>query len=113
MVGSITKGFDKLSVGDQIGVRGSFGYGWLVQEAINKDAVVVTGDLGCTPVTAAINYILDQYGDSKILQVLSVVPNIFTVSVMIAGHRRPGTEVIISADAGELDWPGAIGFVKV
>jgi NAD(P)H-flavin reductase len=114
VVGSITKGFDKLSVGDQIGVRGPFGYGWPVQEAINKDAIVVTGGLGCAPVTAAINYILkrrNQYGDLKILQGVKCSAEHIYCERYDRWSQAPRTEVIISADAGEPDWPGAVGFV--
>lgn len=114
VVGSVTKGFDKLLVGDHIGVRGPFGYGWPVQKAINKDVVVITGGLGCAPVTAAINYILQrrsQYGDLKILQGIKCSAEHIYCERYDRWSKALNTEVIISTDKGEPDWPGAIGFV--
>jgi len=114
IVGSTTQGFNKLHIGNQIGVRGPFGTGWPLQKAVDKDVVIITGGLGCAPVTAVINYMLqrrDQYGDLKILQGIKCSAEHIYCERYDRWAQEPRTEVIISADAGEADWPGAIGFV--
>ena len=70
-VGRVSKGIANLKTGDRIGLRGPYGRGWPMQEAKNKDVVVVTGGVGCAPVVSVINYIeqrREEYGHLNILQ---------------------------------------------
>ncbi|MDH5786659.1 MAG: FAD-binding oxidoreductase, partial [Chromatiales bacterium] len=59
-VGRVTGGLSQLKAGDEVGLRGPFGRGWPLQQALGKDVMVVTGGLGCAPVVSAINYILHR-----------------------------------------------------
>ena len=51
IVGRTTRVIDGLGPGDVLGLRGPYGSGWPLQEARWKDVVVVTGGVGCAPVT--------------------------------------------------------------
>lgn len=114
VVGRITRGLANLKVGDRIGVRGPFGRGWPINEAIGKEVVVVSGGLGCAPVTSAINYITKRpnlYGRLKILQGIKRSSDHIYHEKYSKWAELPNTEVIISADEGDPSWSGAIGFV--
>jgi NAD(P)H-flavin reductase len=51
-VGRVTKGLSDLKQGQRIGVRGPYGRGWPMEQAEQKDVVIVTGGLGCAPTVA-------------------------------------------------------------
>jgi hypothetical protein len=70
-VGRVTDGLARLSPGDWLGVRGPFGRGWPVDSAEGRDILVVTGGLGCAPVSSLIRYVLrrrERFGRLYILQ---------------------------------------------
>lgn len=114
VVGRLTNGFNVLKKGDKIGIRGPFGRGWPLEEAINKDIVIITGGLGAVPLTAAVNYILghrDKYGELKILQGVKCSAEHIYCERYDIWSNAPGTKVILSADEGDPNWPWAVGFV--
>ncbi|MCW8874807.1 MAG: Ni/Fe hydrogenase subunit gamma, partial [Gammaproteobacteria bacterium] len=70
-VGRVTKGFEKLKVGDHIGVRGPFGHGWPLAQAEGRDLLLITGGLGCAPLVSVIEYVMrrrERFGHVTIIQ---------------------------------------------
>ncbi len=59
-VGSVTHGFDNLSEGQSIGVRGPFGTAWPVEEIKGRDVLFLAGGLGLAPLRPAILHVLAQ-----------------------------------------------------
>ena len=113
-VGRVTKGLSQLKIGNQIGIRGPFGRGWPVKIAEQKDVIIITGGLGCAPVTSAINYVVKhrrQYGKLTIMQGVKCSSEYIYCERYDKWRQVENTEVIVSADSGELDWPWAIGFI--
>ncbi|MBU1926562.1 MAG: FAD/NAD(P)-binding protein [Gammaproteobacteria bacterium] len=114
VVGRMTKGLSKLKEGERIGVRGPFGRGWPVEEAQGKDVVFVTGGLGCAPVVAGINYVVQrrsEYGKLKILQGIKQPSDLIYQDRYDAWRKQPDTEVLLSADKGGENWVWRTGFV--
>lgn len=70
-VGRATRGLEQLQAGDQIGLRGPYGRGWPMEQAVGRDLLIVTGGLGCAPVVAAIAAVEQQrsrYGYLTIIE---------------------------------------------
>jgi len=69
-VGNVTKTLDGLSEGDVVGVRGPYGTSWPLEEARNKNILIVAGGIGIAPLRALIMYVAKNrhdYGDIEIL----------------------------------------------
>lgn len=111
-VGRISKAFEKLNVGDRVGIRGPFGRGWPIDEAKHKNIIIITGGLGCAPVVAMINYILErreQFGQLKIMQGIKHSDDFIFKKRYAEWEKSPKTEVLISADKAVASWPWYAG----
>ncbi len=70
IVGNLTGALRQLEAGDLVGVRGPYGSGWPVDEAVGKDVLVVAGGIGLAPLRPVITHILanrPHYGKLEIL----------------------------------------------
>lgn len=113
-VGRVTKALQKLQPGDQLGIRGPYGRGWPLQEAIGKDIVIVTGGLGCAPTVSLINYILarrQHYGALTILQGVKHSDDLIFRKQYAEWQKNPNTTVYIAADQAGPKWPWGLGYV--
>ncbi|WP_415902179.1 FAD/NAD(P)-binding protein [Neptuniibacter sp. QD29_5] len=108
IVGRVTEGLAKLKQGDQIGLRGPFGHGWPLQDAKNKDLLIVTGGLGCAPVVAAINYALkrrDHYRRLSIVQGVKHSNDLIWSERYDRWRQLENVEVFLAADESGPAWP--------
>ncbi|KTD68666.1 MULTISPECIES: FAD/NAD(P)-binding protein [Legionella] len=113
-IGRVTRALQKLQPGDRIGVRGPFGRGWPLEQAKNKDVVVLTGGLGCAPSVSIIQYILarrEQYGHLSVLQGVKHSDDFIFRKQYALWQKSPNTVIHIAADQAGPKWPWAIGFV--
>jgi NAD(P)H-flavin reductase len=111
-VGRVTRGFSQLVEGDRIGVRGPFGNGWPLEQAEQKDIVIVTGGLGCAPVVSVINYIMnrrERFGKVNIVQGVKHSSDFIWRERYDMWQQQPHTKVLLAADAGDPLWPWHIG----
>lgn len=111
-VGRVTRGLEKLKIGDHIGIRGPYGRGWPMTEAEGKDVVLVTGGLGCAPLVAEINYILrrrERFGRLNIVQGVKHTDDLIWRERYEAWRQTPDTVVLLTADQGSPLWPWHIG----
>ncbi|PSW04337.1 Ni/Fe hydrogenase subunit gamma [Photobacterium lipolyticum] len=72
-VGRVTQALTAIKVGQQIGLRGPFGNGWPLTEAIAKDLVFITAGLGCAPAVAAINHAITHRQNYRKIVILQGV----------------------------------------
>lgn len=113
-VGRVTHALQQLKKGDQLGIRGPYGNGWPLQQALGKDIVVVTGGLGCAPTVSVINYVLarrEQYGSLKILQGVKHSDDFIFRKQYAAWRKSANTEIYIAADHAQRGWRWGVGFV--
>ena len=113
-VGRVTKALQKLQTGDHIGIRGPYGQGWPLQEALGKNIVIVTGGLGCAPSVSVIKYILrrrEQYGAINILQGVKHSDDHIFRKQYTLWQKNPSTTIHIAADQAGPKWPWGIGYV--
>lgn len=57
VAGDVTTAISKLGAGDVIGVRGPFGRGWPMEEAENRDLMIIAGGVGIAPLRSVIRHI--------------------------------------------------------
>ncbi len=113
-LGRITNGLARLKVGDRIGLRGPYGRGWPMQQAQDRDLVVVTGGLGCAPSVSIIHHVLQhraRYGHLSILQGVKHTDDLIWRSQYDAWAALPEVTVLLAADVAEPGWHGHVGLV--
>jgi len=114
IVGRVTGVIARLEVGDVLGLRGPYGNGWPLQEARWKDVLVVTGGLGCAPVTGAIDYLMRRragYGRISILHGVKKPADLIYRERFDRWRRHPDTRVLLSADEPDRRWRNRTGVV--
>ncbi len=115
VVGRITKGLSQLNVGDQLGLRGPYGRGWPLDQAKNKDVVIVTGGLGCAPVVSVIHYMLKRQSDFSrliIFQGVKHADDLIWKKQYEQWSALPNVEVRIAASQStDGSWPWYSGHV--
>ncbi len=77
-VGPVTSALWAKEVGDVVGVRGPFGYGWDLRQAHHRDLLVVAGGLGLAPIRPVVSHALAQRDR-------------FGRVVLLVGARDPGS----------------------
>ncbi|MGD8784890.1 MAG: FAD/NAD(P)-binding protein [Thioalkalispiraceae bacterium] len=111
-VGRVTKGLSDLKQGQRIGVRGPYGRGWPMEQAEQKDVVIVTGGLGCAPTVSVINYIMkrrERFGAVNIVQGVKHANDFIWKERYDQWRQASNTQVLLAADAGNAIWPWHIG----
>ncbi len=114
VVGRVTKGLEKLQPGDRVGIRGPFGRGWPIDEAMGQDVLLVTGGLGCAPLVSVIRYLLrrrDHFGHIHILQGVKHADDLIWREQYEAWSKDHGVNVLLAADVASRDWPWQQGLV--
>ncbi|MCA1805167.1 MAG: FAD/NAD(P)-binding protein [Xanthomonadaceae bacterium] len=113
-VGRVTKGFEKLRVGDHIGVRGPFGRGWPLAQAEGRDLLLITGGLGCAPLVSVIEYVMrrrERFGHVTIIQGVKHHNDLIWRTRYEAWMRQPDTTVLLAADVADAGWSWHVGLV--
>ena len=114
VVGAVTKAINNLKVGDYLGVRGPYGTGWPVKQAIGKDVVLVTGGIGLAPLRPAINYLLtdrEKYGKLVLLYGARTPEDILYIKSLEKWRGRFDIETLVTVDRAAGNWRGNIGVV--
>lgn len=57
VAGDVTTAISKLGVGDVIGLRGPFGTGWPMEEAEDRDLMIIAGGVGIAPLRSVIRHV--------------------------------------------------------
>jgi NAD(P)H-flavin reductase len=114
IVGRTTRVIERLGVGDVLGLRGPYGNGWPLPEARWKDVLVVTGGLGCAPVTGAIEYMFRRrasYGRITILHGVKKPSDLIRQERFDLWRREPDTRVLLTSDEPDRKWHHHTGVV--
>jgi len=115
-VGRVTRGLERLQVGDRLGLRGPYGRGWPLEAAEGRDVVVVTGGLGCAPVVSMIRYVMERrerFGRLVILQGVKHTDDLIWRRQYERWQAAPNTQVLLASDIGGPNWPYHVGKVTV
>jgi len=113
-VGAVSTALTRLRPGDAIGVRGPFGTGWPMTEAIGRDVVIVAGGLGLAPLRPAIYRILaerERYGKVLLLYGTRSPEDILFRRELEEWRRRLDVEIEVTVDHAIGQWHGSVGVV--
>jgi NAD(P)H-flavin reductase len=113
-VGTVTSALSKLKKGDYLGVRGPFGKGWPVREAIGKDVCIVAGGIGLAPLRPTIYSLLKNRKDFGKIHILygarSPLDLLYRVELE-QWEKSFDVEVLVTVDKSDSSWKGNVGVV--
>jgi len=111
-VGRVTHGLAQLKVGSRLGMRGPYGSAWPLQEIKGNDVMILTGGLGCAPVVAVINWMMErrtEFGRILILQGVKHSDDLIWHDRYNAWAAMDNTQVLLASDIAAKNWPWYIG----
>jgi NAD(P)H-flavin reductase len=113
-VGAVTAAICAAKPGAVLGVRGPFGRGWPVEEAVGLDVVVVAGGIGLPPLRPALYECLRrraEYGDLVLLYGSRTPADLVYRREVERWRGRFDFEVDVTVDRGVDGWQGNVGVV--
>jgi NAD(P)H-flavin reductase len=113
-VGAVTEAICRLTVGDQVGIRGPYGTGWPVGEAAGKDVVVAAGGIGLAPVRPMLLALLAQrsrFGAVSLIYGSRTPEDLLFVDDLHSWRSRFDLEIEVTVDRAGADWLGDVGVV--
>lgn len=113
VVGSVTSAMDRLQAGDVIGMRGPYGVGWPIDEAVGKDIVLMAGGIGLAPIRPVIYWILKNRQSVRRVVLLYGCrsPEDQLYASELAEWSEQGIDVLVTVDNATGDWAGPVGVV--
>jgi len=113
-VGPVSAALTRLRSGEVVGMRGPFGAGWPMAEAVGRDVVVVAGGLGLAPLRPALYRLLaerERYGKIVLLYGTRNPDEILFRHELEAFRRRLDIDIEVIVDHAIGDWHGQVGVV--
>lgn len=113
-VGAVTQALSRLKPGESVGIRGPFGSNWPVEEAKNKDVIIITGGIGLAPLRPAIYHLLQhrsQYQKIILLYGARTPADLLYLEEVKQWRSRLDFEVQVTVDKGDEQWHGHVGVV--
>lgn len=113
-VGPVSTALTELHPGDALGLRGPFGRGWPVAEAIGRDVLVVAGGLGLAPLRPALLHFRTErrrYGRVVLLYGTRSPDDILFRPELESWAQEADIEVRITVDHAAVGWGGHVGVV--
>lgn len=112
-VGAVTRAITGAAPGDVLGLRGPFGTGWPVVQAIGHDVVIVAGGIGLAPLRPAVLDLLSRRGQYGRISLIygARTPDDLLYPLELEDWAARGLQVITTVDAAGPSWRGAVGVV--
>jgi NAD(P)H-flavin reductase len=114
-VGATTRALDGLTPGAALTIRGPFGRGWPMAEAVGRNVTVIAGGLGLAPLRGAIREMLDhpdRYPAVRLLYGARSPADIVYDREMLGWSRdHAHFKLSTTVDHAEPGWTGHVGVV--
>ena len=113
-VGPVSAALTRLGPGDLLGLRGPFGLGWPMAEAVGHDVVIAAGGLGLAPLRPALYRLLAErtrYGKIALLYGARGPADILFRNEIESWRRRLDIDIAVTVDHAPSDWRGHVGVV--
>jgi len=115
LAGSTTRSIVRRArIGVAIGIRGPYGRGWPMEEAVGSDILVVGGGIGLAPLKPVIEHIeanRDAYGRLNILYGARTPIDMIYKYKLEGFGKIPNTKLLLSIDKPFEGWKHHVGFV--
>ncbi len=112
IVGRVTGALESAEKGDVLGLRGPYGTPWPLDALAGRDVVVVTGGLGCAPVTGAVEYMIRRrasYGRLTIVHGVKTPQDLLYRERFDRWKDTPDTRVLLTVDRPDKTWRYHVG----
>ena len=113
-VGAVSSALARARPGELIGVRGPFGAGWPLEQALGADVLVIAGGLGLAPLRPALYRLLaerQRFGRVVLLYGTRSPADILFRRELESWRRRLDLELEVTVDHASSDWRGNVGVV--
>ena len=113
-VGPVSTALARLGPGEVVGIRGPFGVGWPMAQALGRDVVVVAGGLGLAPLRPALYRLIaerQRYGQVILLYGTRSPDDILFRHEIETWRRRLDIDIEVTVDHAVGDWRGHVGVV--
>ena len=113
-VGGVTKVMGRMKAGDAVGIRGPFGTGWPVEQAVGCDVVIVAGGIGLAPLRPVVYYLLanrEKYNKISLLYGTRTPDDLLYRQQLRKLRGRFDLDLAITVDRAIGDWHGHVGVV--
>ena len=112
--GKISQAILAAAPGDILGVRGPYGVGWPVEEAVGHDVVVVAGGLGIAPVRPLIYELMrrrDRFARVEIIYGARTPKDLVYYDQIQTWRARTDLRFQTTVDTAGREWYGDVGVV--
>lgn len=113
-VGAVTDALCALKPGDIVGVRGPYGTGWPLEDAANRDLLIIAGGIGLAPLRPAIVEALNRREEFRSLTLLygaRTPVDLLYRDDLLGWESTPAIDVEVTVDRASSDWWGDVGLV--
>ncbi len=113
-VGAVSRALLRSRPGDVIGVRGPFGTGWGVEEAVGSDLLIVAGGVGLAPLRPVVLGALARraaYGRIVLVAGARSPEDFLFRRQLAVWADDPRIDVRLTIDLPTTGWGGQVGFV--
>jgi NAD(P)H-flavin reductase len=113
-VGVVTRAMAKLKTGDVIGLRGPYGSGWPLAQAVGRDLVIAAGGIGLAPLRSVIYEVLARrkdFGEVVLLMGARTPQDIPFKAELRRWNAGRDLQVHVTVDHALGPWRGNVGVV--
>jgi len=113
-VGAVSTALAGLSPGDTVGLRGPFGKGWPLEQAADRDLLIVAGGLGLAPLRPVVYEALanrDRYGRVVVLVGSRHPSDLLYRGELEHWRQHLDVEIEVTVDHADAGWHGNVGVV--
>jgi NAD(P)H-flavin reductase len=113
-VGAVSGALAAARRGSQIGVRGPFGTGWPLTDALGCDVLLLAGGIGLVPLRPALYHLLRHrasYGRLGLLYGARTPADFLFAREIDRWRRTPDLQVRVAVERAAAGWGGDVGYV--
>jgi NAD(P)H-flavin reductase len=113
-VGAVTNALGKMQKDDTVGVRGPYGVGWPINEAVGNDVVIIAGGIGLAPLRPAIYHVLahrEKYDKFILMYGARTPEDILYAKRLSKWQSLPEITTLVTVDRATGNWLGNVGVV--
>jgi len=113
-VGDVTTAIHNMKAGDKVGIRGSFGNGFPIEEMKGSNVLIIAGGIGLAPLRSVIRYILanrDEYGDFTILHGARTPSDRLFKKELSSWSDSPEVNLLETVDHPDSSWNAHSGVI--
>jgi NAD(P)H-flavin reductase len=114
IAGNVTRALTEVPTGGIVGVRGPYGTGWPVADALGRDVVIVAGGLGLPPLRPVLYELIrhrDRYGRIEVIYGARTPKDLVYYDEIQTWRAHSDLRFQTTVDTAGRDWYGDVGVV--